>query len=84
MGRGTSKAGGGTGGSGNTKLNQGIDLETVSAQVIEMVINQANDLDALDAIIEQIANNDVISNAEYSRLYQKALRKAQSWQPGNR
>lgn len=84
MGRTSSKIKGGGGGSVTPAQNQGIDLENASAAVIDMVINQADSLDELDAIVETIANNEVISNAEYTQLTQKALRKAQSWQPGNR
>lgn len=70
MGRGRSKIGGG----GGTKP------QTIVAE-FEKRINAANSLDELDDIIEELANNDVISNEQYTTLYDKALRKAQRWQP---
>lgn len=80
MGRGSGSNRLSAGAYGGSK-NQQIDLETATAAQIQAAINQADDIDTLDNIIETIANNDTITNAEYTQLYQNALTKAQGWQP---
>lgn len=42
-------------------------------------IEEARSLDELDAIIEEAANSDELTNAEYTALYDRALTIAQSW-----
>ena len=41
----------------------------------------ADSLDALDAIAEDAANSDELTNAEYEAVYAAALNRAQSWAP---
>ncbi len=82
MGRGSSKLGGG-GGNARGSRNAPIDLTTATAAQISNAIDATDDFDELNNIIETIANNDVISNAEYTSLYQKALTKVQNQQPNN-
>lgn len=44
-------------------------------------VEQADSLDALDAIAEDAANSDELTNAEYEAVYAAALNRAQSWAP---
>lgn len=43
----------------------------------------AESLDALDAIAEDAANSDELTNAEYEAVYAAALSRAQDWAPVN-
>lgn len=82
MGRGTSKMGS-SGGGGNARgaKNAPIDLTTATAAQISAMIDATDDVDKLSDLIETIADNNVISNDEYTSLYQKALTKVQIQQP---
>ena len=42
-------------------------------------IQGADSLDALDEIMEAAANDDTLTNEEYTQLYSQALSIAQSW-----
>lgn len=44
-------------------------------------IEKAQTIDELDEIVEKAAFNEELTNEEYCEIYEKALRKAQSWQP---
>lgn len=46
-------------------------------------VRAAEDLDTLDRITEQAANDDTLTNEEYTEVYSAALRKAQGWDPQN-
>ena len=47
-------------------------------------IKGASDIDSLDRIIEDAANDDSLSNKEYEEIYSAALSRAQNWDPGKR
>lgn len=48
-----------------------------------MEIGEARTLDELDAIIERAANDESLTSAEYTALYNRALTVAQSWDARN-
>lgn len=51
------------------------------ASKYEDKISGAKDLDELERIVEDAANDDSLTNEEYEAIYSKALSIAQSWQP---
>lgn len=76
MGRGSSGASGGGGSSAKSS--------SLAAKIVaqfEKLIKNANSLDELDDIVERAANNDIISNEQYSAIYNLAMNKAKSWSP---
>lgn len=56
--------------------------ELISEIVAEYVarVDEAEDLDTLNAITEEAAERDDITHADYGKIYAAALAKAQSWQ----
>lgn len=75
MGRGSSGASGG----GSSAKSSSLAAKIVAQ--FEKLIKNANSLDELDDIVERAANNDIISNEQYSAIYNLAMNKAKSWSP---
>ena len=78
MGRGSFANRGGGGGGAAMKIE---DISRMNARQIEGLIEQADDVDTLDAIAEAAGNSDNLSNQQAFQLYSMALAKAQLWQP---
>lgn len=65
----------------NIKAKQQAAVAGGGKSAYQNKIKDAKDLDTLNKIVEDAANDDSLSNEEYEAIYSNALSVAQSWQP---